>query len=78
MVLTHPRFAFRIVCFLGVFALIAHARAELLTSRDPSKNHYQSIFADLYRRFEVSSYKLIRQDQYQAVLAFLDDWRRTL
>jgi hypothetical protein len=52
------------------------ALAEILTSRDPSKNHYQSIFAEIYRRFGVSSYKLIRQEQYQAVLTFLDEWRR--
>ncbi len=50
------------------------ALAEALTKHDPSKNHYQSIFAELYRRFRVSSYKLIKQGQYQAVLKFLDDW----
>lgn len=54
------------------------ALAELLTRKDASKNHYQSIFAELYRRFEVSSYKLVRQDQYQQVLLFLDEWRKTL
>ena len=51
------------------------ALAELLTGKDASKNHYQGIFAELYRRFGVSSYKLIPQSKYQAVLAFLDDWR---
>ncbi len=49
--------------------------AELLTSTQAGKNHYQGIFAELYRRFGVSSYKLIRQQQYDAVLAFLEDWR---
>lgn len=49
--------------------------AELLARIDKSKNHYQSIFAELYRQFEVSSYKLIRQSQYQEVLQFLDQWR---
>ncbi len=51
------------------------ALAELLTGKDASKNHYQAIFAELYRRFGVSSYKLIPQAKFQAVLAFLDDWR---
>ena len=51
------------------------ALAQLLTGRDASRNHYQGIFAELYRRFGVSSYKLIPQTKYQAVLAFLDDWR---
>jgi hypothetical protein len=51
------------------------ALAELLTSQDAGKNHYQGIFAELYRRFGVSSYKLIVEEQYQEVLQFLDDWR---
>lgn len=51
------------------------ALAEYLTSKGPNKNHYQGIFAELYRRFGVSSYKLIRQEQYEAVLAFLEEWR---
>lgn len=53
------------------------ALGELLTRKDPSKNHYQSIFGEIYRRFRVNSYKLIRQDQYQAVLTFLDDWHKS-
>jgi len=52
------------------------ALAELLTTKEKTKNHYQGIFAELYRRFGVSSYKLIRQEQYAGVLAFLDEWRR--
>ncbi len=51
------------------------ALAELLTGKDSSRNHYQGIFAELYRRFGVSSYKLIPQAKYPAVLSFLDDWR---
>ncbi|NJL06188.1 MAG: hypothetical protein HC911_15045 [Chloroflexaceae bacterium] len=39
------------------------------------KNHYQGIFGELYRHFGVSSYKLIRIEQYDAVLAFLEQWR---
>lgn len=53
------------------------ALAQALTAKDTSKNHYQGIFAELYRRFGVSSYKLIRQDQYAGVLAFLDEWKQT-
>lgn len=52
------------------------AVAERLTHRDPSRNHYQGIFAELYRRFGVSSYKLLRRDQLADVRAFLDDWHR--
>ncbi len=59
-------------------AMLVKALAELLTSQDASKNHYQGIFSELYRRFGVSSYKLIRQGQYQDVLAFLEDWRKAV
>lgn len=54
------------------------ALAELLTGKDASKNHYQGIFGELYRRFGVSSYKTIRIEQYEAVLAFLEDWRKSI
>ena len=53
------------------------ALAELLTSKDASKNHYQGIFGELYRRYGVASYKTIRVEQYAAVLAFLEDWRKS-
>lgn len=48
------------------------AIASEMTELDPSKNHYQGIFTELHRRFRVSSYKNIRQSQYQVVLDFLD------
>jgi hypothetical protein len=51
------------------------ALAELLTGVHAGKNHYQGIFAELYRRFGVSSYKLIPQRKYAAVMAFLEAWR---
>lgn len=45
---------------------------------DGGKNHFQSIFSEIYRRYRVSSYKEIRQDQYQDVLDFLSEWYDTL
>jgi hypothetical protein len=53
------------------------ALAELMTSRDSGKNHYQGIFSELYRRFGVSSYKNIRLDRYEQVLSFLSDWHQS-
>ena len=57
--------------------------AELLTSQDAQKgndrkipNYYQGIFAELYRRFGVTKYTLIRQEDYQKVVAFLSGWRQ--
>ncbi len=54
------------------------ALAELIYSKDSSKNHYQGIFAELYRRFGVSSYKNVRIERYQEVLTFLEDWRQSV
>jgi hypothetical protein len=51
------------------------ALASLLQEQSPGRNFYQSIFGELYRRYNVTSYKLIRQSQYPEVLAFLDEWR---
>ncbi|MFL5804992.1 MAG: phage antirepressor N-terminal domain-containing protein [Roseiflexaceae bacterium] len=50
------------------------AVAMALTKRDPSKNHFQSIHAELHRRFKAKSYSLIRVEQYAAVLKFLETW----
>jgi hypothetical protein len=54
------------------------ALAELISGKDTTKNHYQGIFGELYRRYGISSYKLIRQEDYQAVQQFLEDWRQSL
>ncbi|NJK81771.1 MAG: hypothetical protein HC876_18410 [Chloroflexaceae bacterium] len=54
-------------------ANVVKALAEMLT-RQQGKNQYQGVFAELHRRFGVASYKHIRQEQYSAVLKFLDDW----
>lgn len=51
------------------------ALAEYLTTQDKSKNHYQGVYQELYRRFGVSSYKNIRADQFTAVMKFLEDWK---
>jgi hypothetical protein len=49
------------------------ALAEMLT-RQKGKNQYQGIYGELHRRFGVSSYTMIRQEQYDSVLSFLEDW----
>jgi hypothetical protein len=48
--------------------------AMALTKRDPSKNHFQSIHAELHRHFKAKSYSLIRVEQYAAVLKLLEAW----
>jgi hypothetical protein len=52
--------------------------AALLQEQGPGQNTYQSVFSELYRRFGVSSYKAIRQEQYEAVLSFLEEWRQRI
>jgi hypothetical protein len=47
----------------------------VLTERDPSKNHYQSIFGELNRRFRVASYRRLSRAQLTQVVQFLEDWR---
>jgi hypothetical protein len=37
--------------------------------------HYQSVFAELYRRFWVASNKFIPMEQYEGVFGFLEEWR---
>ena len=66
-------------------SLVVKALAELLTDQDVQKqdgrkipNYYQGIFAELYRRFGVTKYTLIQQEDFQAVLAFLSDWRKSI
>ena len=51
------------------------ALAEMLTGHNPSKNHYQSIFGELNRRFQVTSYRRLSRAQLADVMQFLDDWR---
>ena len=59
-------------------ASLVKAIAQQLSERDKSKNHYQGVFGELYRRFHVSTYKHVRQEQFAEVLAFLDEWRSSL
>ena len=62
----------------AAISLQVKALAEFLTRELGDKNYYQTVFAELYRRFTVSSYKNIRQVQYEAVLEFLEDWKQSV
>ncbi len=59
-------------------ASLVKAIAQQLSEHDKSKNHYQGVFGELYRRFHVSTYKHVRQEQHAEVLAFLDEWRGSI
>ena len=45
-----------------------------MTEDELGKNHFQGIFSEIHRRFGVSSYKNVRQDDFHAVMDFLDEW----
>ena len=61
---------------------LVRAVATALTERDREmgtttpRNWYRSIFTELYRRFSVSSYKLISVAQYPQVIAWLQEFQR--
>lgn len=48
--------------------------AQAMQASAPESNPYQAIWGEIYRRFRVSSYKLIPQSQYTAVVQFLAEW----
>jgi hypothetical protein len=59
-------------------ALAVKALAEEFSRRDPSKNHYQSVYVEIYRRFRAPSYDRVRIDRYEAVMKFLEDWQKSI
>lgn len=58
--------------------LAVKSLAEELSQHHPSKNHYQAVYTEIYRRFRAPSYTQIRIDRYEAVMKFLGDWRRSI
>jgi hypothetical protein len=48
--------------------------AGVLSETEPGTDHYKGVYNELHRRFRATSYKTIRQADYQAVLDFLDTW----
>ncbi len=40
--------------------------------------HFQAIYSEIYRRWSVSSYKLIQARDYAEVIRFLQDWHQRL
>jgi hypothetical protein len=59
-------------------ALAVKALAQELSEHDPSKNHFQSVYTEIYRRFRAPSYDRIRIDKYEDVMKFLEDWQKAV
>jgi len=56
--------------------LAVKALAEQLSRQDKSKNHYQAVYAEIYRRYRAASYTQIRIEKYEDVMQFLADWQK--
>jgi hypothetical protein len=65
-------------------ASMVKAIAHALTEREKPEgekrrtNAYSAVFSELYRRFGVSSYKLVKVAQYAGVIAWLREYQQTL
>jgi hypothetical protein len=62
---------------------LVKAIAGELTERDKcagqkGRNHYQAIFAELYRRFRVPSYHNVPLARFNEVIQWLRDYQETL
>jgi hypothetical protein len=55
-------------------AAAVKAIAFELTERDKSRNWYQSIYNELYRRFEITSYKRVPVYRFGEVIAWLEEY----
>jgi hypothetical protein len=65
----------------GDIKLAVQRLGELLTKQEasasqdkPIKNYYSGIFTEIYNRTGAPRYELIRQEDYQDVMRFLEDW----
>lgn len=57
------------------------ALADMMAERDPDptkQQYYQGVYRTLYTHFDVGSYKRIRNQDYEAVLEFLEGWRNRI
>lgn len=60
-------------------SLAVRALAHLMGKPHPdARNPDGAVFSEIYRQFGVSSYKHLPAARFDDVLAFLDDWRKSL
>jgi hypothetical protein len=57
--------------------LVKHI-AGRLGERDPSKNHYQGVWAELHRRYGITTYRRVPADKFGEVVNWLEGWLGTL
>ncbi len=59
-------------------AELVKAVAMDLTERSPDKNHYQSIWGELHRRYRVASYRRLPAAKFGEVIAWLENWLQSI
>jgi hypothetical protein len=42
------------------------------------RNEYGGVYGELYRKFSITSYKLLPASRFQEAMDFLTDWHQTL
>ena len=47
-------------------------------SKRTGRNEYGGVYGELYRRFEITSYKLLPANRFDEAMAFLTEWHQTL
>jgi hypothetical protein len=62
----------------GELALAVKAVGQVLSGPDRTKNGYQLVYGELYRRYRISSYKNLPQGKFDEVMAWLHQWHTEL
>lgn len=47
-------------------------------SKKTGRNEYGGVYGELYRRFEITSYKLLPSSRFEEAMAFLNEWYASL
>jgi hypothetical protein len=47
-------------------------------SKRSGRNEYGGVYGELYRRFEITSYKLLPANRFEEAMKFLTDWHQSL
>jgi hypothetical protein len=59
-------------------ALVVKAVAAVLSGPDQRTNGYPQVYAKLYRRYRISSYKNLPQGKFEDAMMWLHQWHQEL
>ncbi|MFO7539111.1 MAG: ORF6C domain-containing protein, partial [Chloroflexota bacterium] len=46
--------------------------------KQTKRNEYGGVYGELYRRYEINSYKSLPQSKFEAALSWLNEWYQSL